>query len=223
MTAISASLQTSPLFSAMDLAEREAMLERLGGKVVSYRKGAFLLREGEPVTALGVLLEGGALIVQEDFWGNRSVMAAVEPGATFGETFACAPGSVSTVSVQASLPSRILYLDLRRALVPADGPCPWRDKLIALLLSDLAEKNLRLNRRLTHMGRRTTRDKVLSYLSLRAKEVGRADFFIPFSRQQLADYLAVDRSGLSAELSRLKAQGLLDYRRNRFVLKRNDL
>ena len=84
----------------------------------------------------------------------------------------------------------------------------------------LAGRNLALTRKMGHMARRTTRDKVLSFLSAQALRAGGPAFDIPLDRQQLADYLAVDRSALSAVLSRLRDEGVLEFHKNHFRLLR---
>lgn len=170
---------------------------------------------------MGVLLEGSALIVQEDFWGGRNVVAPLLPGQLFAEAFACVPGGVLTVSVEAQSPGAALFFSARR-LLEKNPPLPNRERLLRSLLTDLAGKNLRLNEKLSHMGQRTTRDKVLSYLSAQARRAGRPEFDIPFSRQQLADYLGVDRTGLSAELGRLRREGVLRFHKSHFLLLRDE-
>ena len=113
----------------------------------------------------------------------------------------------------------MLFLNVKRILTTCPSTCSHHNRMIRNLLSELAEKNLRLNEKITHLGQRSRRAKILSYLSAEAQRHGSAEFDIAFSRQQLADYLSVDRSGLSMELSRMQEEGLLEYRKNHFVLK----
>ena len=159
------------------------------------------------------------LIIQEDFWGNRNILAAVGAGHCFAETFACSPGAVLNVSVIAETNVQVLFLNVKRILTTCPSTSSHHSRMIRNLLSELAEKNLRLNEKITHLGQRSRRAKILSYLSAEAQRHGSAEFDIAFSRQQLADYLSVDRSGLSMELSRMQEEGLLEYRKNHFVLK----
>ena len=180
-------------------------------------KRQYLLRAGAPCSSAGLLLSGRALIIQEDFWGNRNVLAALTPGQIFAESFACASGTPLTVSVAAEEDVRAAFLDFQRMLAACPSSCPCHSRLLRNLLAVLAEKNLSLNEKLTHMGQRTTRDKLLSYLSAQARRQGSPRFRILFSRQQLADYLCVDRSGLSAELGRLRDEGMLSFQRYQFV------
>lgn len=199
-------LSALPLFQGIP--DLEAMLERTGARVRSYEKGAFLLRRGETAEQMGVVLSGGVHIVREDFWGNRSIVGLAGPGDVFAESYHLS-GGVLEVSALAAAETEALLLDARRAGEPA---------LLENLLSLLAEKNRMLTEKIRHMSRRTTREKLLSYLSVQALRAGGPEFDIPLDRQQLADYLAVDRSALSAELGKLRREGLLETRRSHFRL-----
>ena len=133
--------------------------------------------------------------------------------------YACAPGSGLNMSVIAETPVTALFLNVKRILNVCPSACAHHSRIIRNLLSELAEKNLRFNEKLTHMGQRTTRSKIMSYLSSEAQRLGKYEFDIPFSRQQLADYLAVERSGLSLELGKMRSEGLLGFHKSHFVLK----
>ena len=185
----------------------------------TFQKDEYILLAGDRVEAFGLVITGKVLIIQEDFWGNRNILAAVGAGHCFAETFACSPGAVLNVSVIAETNVQVLFLNVKRILTTCPSTCSHHSRMIRNLLSELAEKNLRLNEKITHLGQRSRRAKILSYLSAEAQRHGSAEFDIAFSRQQLADYLSVDRSGLSMELSRMQEEGLLEYRKNHFVLK----
>ena len=211
-------LRRAPLFAGVAEEEIAPMLGCLGARAASYARGEYLLREGERTGSLGLVISGAVSVVQEDFWGNRNLMARVGPGEIFAEAFACSPDAALGVSAEAEEPCEALWLDVRRVLTTCPTACAHHARLIRNLLAELAEKNLRLSEKLTHMGRRTTREKLLSYLSAEAGRHGSAEFDIPLSRQQLADYLSVERSAMSAELGRLRDDGLLTFSRNRFAL-----
>ena len=195
------------------------MLSCLGARIDTFPKGSRLLRAGEPVEEVGLVLAGSVLIVQDDIWGNRSILSKTGPGQTFAEVFACAPGSVLNVSVEAESAVTVMFLHIRRVLNVCPSACSHHSRIIRNLLGELAEKNLRLNEKLTHMGQRTTRAKLMSYFSAEAQRWGGYEFDIPFSRQQLADYLGVERSGLSLELGKMRREGLLDFHKSHFLLK----
>ena len=212
-------LRTSGIFFGISEEETEKMLHCLEVRPETYQKDEYILRAGDRVEAFGVVITGKVMIIQEDFWGNRNILAAVGAGHCFAETFACSPGAVLNVSVMAQTNVQVLFLNVKRILTTCPSTCSHHSRMIRNLLSELAEKNLRLNEKITHLGQRSRRAKILSYLSAEAQRHGSAEFDIAFSRQQLADYLSVDRSGLSMELSRMQEEGLLEYRKNHFVLK----
>ena len=212
-------IRASQLFSGISEDELTAMLTCLDTRQTNFPKDTFLMRVGNTADSIGLLLEGSALIIQEDIWGNRNILSKAGPGQTFAAAYACAPGSVLNVSVVAETPVTAMFLNVGRALNVCPSACSHHSRIIRNLLGELAEKNLRFSEKLTHMGQRTTRAKLMSYFSAEAQRLGKYEFDIPFSRQQLADYLAVERSGLSLELGKMKNDGLLDFHKNHFVLK----
>ena len=211
-------LHTAALFSGISDKELAAMLSCLGARIDAFPKGSRLLRAGDAVDEVGLVLAGSTLIVQ-DIWGNRNILSKSGPGQTFAEVFACAPGAVLNVSVEAESAVTVMFLHIKRVLSMCPSACSHHNRIIRNLLSELAEKNLRLNEKLTHMGQRTTRAKLLSYFSAESQRRDSYEFDIPFSRQQLADYLGVERSGLSMELGKMRDEGLLDFHKSHFVLK----
>lgn len=213
-----AAIEGSPLFQGMAREELAELLRCLRGERRDYPGGAWLLREGDRARALGLVLSGRALVVQEDFWGNRNLLASLAPGEVFAESFACSPGREMNVSVAAETPCTVLWLRVDGVLSVCPTACPRHSRMIRNLLQVLAEKNLRFQEKLTHMGKRTTRDKLLSYLSAQAVRQGSSTFTIPLNRQQLADYLCVDRSAMSTALGHLRDQGILSFDRDRFTL-----
>lgn len=211
-------LKKTSLFGGMDEAEIESMLGCLGARTDSYRKNDYILRIGDSPDSVGLLLDGSVLVVQEDFWGNRNIRARLTKGQVFAEAFACVPDAVMDVSVTADADSKVLWLDVRRILHTCPQACAHHSRVIRNLLTDLAAGSLRTNEKLTHISKRTTREKLLSYLSAEAQRQGASAFSVPFNRQQLADYLSVERSAMSAELSKMQRDGLLRVNRNVFVL-----
>lgn len=212
-------LRSSPLFSGISAEEASAMLSCLQAEKKDFPKEAFLLHAGDTAESIGLILSGSILVIQEDIWGNRNILSKAGPGQTFAAAYACAPGSVLNVNVFAETPVTTLFLNVKRILNVCPSACTHHSRIIRNLLSDLAEKNLRFSEKLTHMSQRTTRDKLMSYLSAEAQRLGTYEFDIPFSRQQLADYLGVERSGLSLELGKMRSEELLDFHKNHFALK----
>lgn len=205
-------IKQSSLFREISEDETENILNQLDAKVVQFEKGNYILSSGYNIQSLGILLEGKAMIIQEDFWGSRNIISTISEGQCFGESFACAPGTVLNVSVVSESVSKVLFINVQKMLETE------HKKIMRNLLSDMAYKNLRFSSKLIHLGQRTTRAKLLSYLSEEAKKHGSYEFDIPFTRQQLADYLFVERSGLSLELSKMKKEGILDFNKNHFIL-----
>lgn len=212
-------IRSARLFSGISEDELTGILSCLDARKEEFPKEAFILRAGDTADSIGIVLSGSVLIVQEDIWENRNILSKAGPGETFAAAYACAPGSKLNMSVTAQTPVTVIFLNVKRILNICPSACTHHSQVIRNLLSELAEKNLQLNEKLTHMRQRTTRAKIMSYLSEEAQRLGTYKFDIPFSRQQLADYLGVERSGLSLELGKMKKDGLLECDKNHFVLK----
>ena len=206
------------LFHGLREAQIREMLPCLSARQSRFRRGQFLLRAGDRVAFAGILLSGEAEVLQEDFWGNRNLLAAVGQGDLFAEAFACAH-AVSPVSVLCKTDGSVLYLNVRAVFSPCEKACAQHKALSQNLIRVLAEKNMQLNEKVGFLSQRTTREKLLAYLSAQARRAGSASFRIPFDRQQLADFLSVNRSAMSAELSRMQREGLLCADRSSFTLR----
>ena len=211
-------LASSPLFEGVNAEDLSAMTACLGARTAAYQKNTVILSEGAPSGEIGVVLSGRVQIVRTDFYGNRSIMMTISPGELFGEAFACAEVAILPVSIVAAEDSTVMMINCRRIMKTCSNACEFHSRLIFNLLKIVSMKNLALHRKAEITSRRTTREKILTYLLQQAKLSGSSRFTIPFDRQALADYLEVDRSGLSAELGKLKKQGVLDFHKNSFHL-----
>lgn len=211
-------LGACPLFAGIETSELSALLDCLEAKTVRAEKNGVILLEGDSAQYIGVVLTGGVQVVREDYYGNRSILARLAPGELFAESFACAGVPAMPVSVITTADSAVLLLDCRRITAPCSRVCAFHSRLIFNLLQVVARKNLAFHQRLEITSRRTTREKLMAYLLAQAKQAGADHFTIPYDRQELADYLGVDRSGLSAELSKLRREGVLRCRKNEFTL-----
>ena len=211
-------LKKSSLFSDMSDDEIKTALECIALPSRSVKKGETIVHAGEKVLNIGFIVSGGVIISKEDYWGNRVIMAKLIDGQIFSESFALSKSKVSEVCVVAAEESNILFLDAAKILMCKSEVA---HKLIKNLVFALAGKNLRLNDKLTHMSKPTTREKLLSYLSAESQKQKSSTFEIPFDREQLADYLAVERSAMSRELSKLRCDGYIQYTKNRFTLMKN--
>jgi len=211
-------LKKTELFSGIAEAEVPLLLACLSAKTAHYRKGAAVFMSGDAITGFGLVLSGQVQIYQEDYFGNRSILGHAGPGELFGESFACAETKELPVSVAASAESELLFIDCRRLASPCANACSFHSRLIRNLMNTIAKKNIALTRKIEFTSGRTTREKLLAYLSSEALKAKSSRFFIPFDRQGLADYLSVDRSALSSELGKLRNEGVLNFRKNSFEL-----
>ena len=200
--------QTS-LFSGISQADLSNLLSCLAAVERRYSKGAVILAEGEPTQWMGLVLEGRAIISCADVWGKSSILGFAEPGAVFGEAYACVPGEALLISVCAAEETRVLFLNVGKLLTVCGNACPFHARLIRNLLSISAGKNLQLSRRIFHTTPKSIRGRLQSYFSECAKKSGSLTFKLPFNRKQLADYLGVDRSAMSSELSKMQRDGLI--------------
>lgn len=209
-------LSACPLFSGIENENLPGMLACLGARRLSAEKGQILLAEGSPARAVGVLLLGSVQLILTDYSGSRTIIQNISAGQLFGEAFACSKSALLPVDIVAGEDCEYLLIDCSRILTTCSHACTFHSRIIFNLLQLVADTNLSLHQRALITAKRTTREKLLTYLLTQAKDSGSAAFTIPFDRQGLADYLAVDRSGLCVELSRLKREGVLDYYKNSF-------
>lgn len=212
-------LKETPLFYGITEQEMESMLHCLSAARSSYQKGQSVFRRGDHITSAALLLEGCIHIQKEDYWGNLSILREITEGEVFGEVYACLGKEKMQNNAVAVKDSMVLFLDISKVLAVCSSACPFHQRLIRNLLSVMALKNRALTQKLEHMSQRTTREKLRSYLSEQSLKAGSPSFSIPFNRQQLADYLSVDRSAMSHELCKMRDEGILAFDRNHFELK----
>ena len=211
-------LNKIPLFRGLNENEIRELLNPQNTRKRIFEKGETVLYEGEPIRETGIVLSGKVIIELSDAWGNNSVISGVEKGGAFAEAYACVPGSLMLQHVTAYEKSEILFIDIR-ALLETDGVKNKAQlKLLKNLLTVCASKNLKLSSRMLNITPKTIRARLMSYFSECVKTSGSYKFEIPYDRRQLADYLGVDRSALSAELSKMQKDGLIEYNKNRFKI-----
>lgn len=211
-------LQSINLFA--DIAEEELLLllACLDAKTVHYEKGQTVFMSGERIKQFGIVLSGEIQIVQDDYYGNRSILTKVGPGHLFAEAFAYAEIEKLPVSVITTTDSELMLIDYRKLALPCTRACDFHNRLIQNMLKIVALKNVALTQKIKITSERTTREKLLAYLSGEAKKAGSSRFQIPYNRQELADYLIVDRSAMSTELSKLQKDGVIKFHKNQFEL-----
>lgn len=211
-------LKKTQLFSGVNNDDISAMLDCLQAETIDYKSGDYVFREGDFINQITVLANGKLLVQCDDFWGNRSIVNVINSGEMFGEAYV-APGSGAMLNdVIAVEDSTIIAFDINRILTVCPSACKFHTDIIKNLLFTIAEKNRKLVQKIGHMSKRSTRAKLLSYLSDEAKKQNSCHFYIPFNRQQLADFLCVDRSAMSNELCKMRDEGLIKFNRNEFTL-----
>lgn len=211
-------LKRTKIFSGIYEEEITSMLLCLGAVSRSYKKGEYVFNQGEIINSICILVRGKLHIQNDDYWGNRSIINIVQPGEMFGESYAV-PGSEPLVNdVIAICDSTVIFLDINRLLNTCTSSCRFHSLTIQNLLFAISDKNKKLVSKLGITSRRTTREKLIAYLSEEAKKQNTSTFKVPFNRQQLADYLSVDRSAMSRELSKMCQEGMLKFHKNKFTL-----
>jgi len=215
----SAVLEKAALFSGTSATEIESMLGCLGTRTRSYDAGEYVFHMGDKTNSVGLVLEGRVEIENVDVWGNVSVIDTCGAGQLFCEEYAAIPDEPLMVDVVALEKTRIMFLTAGKVLTTCPHACPHHSRTSLNLTTMIARKNLSLSRQIFHAAPKSIRGKLLSYLSYEANMVGSDEFDIPFNRQQLADYLGVDRSALSNELSKMQKEGIVETKRSHFKLK----
>lgn len=213
-------IKRHPLFKGFGDDEIADVLCELGAKRRVKSAGEYIFRVGDRTDHMGFVLSGTVMVIQEDLWGHRHILSKLSSGDIFAEIFASIPDAVLNVNVVADTDCEILMLNIRQLLSSAPSADANIDRLIRNLASLLARKTLALNDKVTHISKRTTRDKLLSFLSAEAARQGSLSFDISFNRQQLADYLCVERTAMSVELSKLQKENILHFNKNHFELQK---
>lgn len=211
-------LKKCPLFEDIPDDDLVRMLVCLDARVEFFDKKYTVMSEGLPARYIGVVLSGEVQVSQTDYYGNRSLLGTIGASGVFAEEFACAEARSIPVTVIADEPSEIMLIECSHILHTCKNNCGFHQKLIFNLMKELAKKTIVFHQKIEITSKRTTRDKLMTYLNIRAKETGSDNFEIPFDRQELADYLEVDRSGLSAEIGKLRSEGILESEKRWFRL-----
>ena len=211
-------LKRTKLFSGVGDDDILSMLNCLNATVREYSKGEYAFRQGEYIRNLMILAAGRLHIQEEDYWGNLNILNEIRPGEMFGEAYIVPNSGPLMNDVIAIEESVVLFFDMERILTVCPSACPFHTRLVKNIFYTISDKNKSLVQKLSYMSQRSTREKLLSYLSDEAKRQNSSSFSIPFNRQQLADFLSVDRSAMSNELCKLRDEGMLDFHKNEFAL-----
>ncbi|MGP1508547.1 MAG: Crp/Fnr family transcriptional regulator [Sphaerochaeta sp.] len=212
-------LSNTGLFRGLNQQEIKQLLPCLGAYEKSYAKDDIIFRAGDTVNVLGLVENGGVNIQANFYWGGSNIFGHIGKGDIFAQNYAAIPGKELNCDIIASEKTDILFINMQKLLTSCQSACSFHHRIICNLVKLSALKNLSLSARMMHIAPKSIRDRVLSYLSEQATENMSPNFTIPFSRQQLAEYLGVDRSALSNELSKMQKDGLISYHKNDFRLK----
>ncbi|HBE9107697.1 TPA: Crp/Fnr family transcriptional regulator [Clostridioides difficile] len=211
-------LKKIPLFEGIKSNELEEMLECLGVVDKTYPKDSIIFSVGSEVTSIGIMLKGSAHIIKEDIEGNRNIVAELLPGDLFGEVFACTRLHKSNVTVTTTSSCEVLFIKFKSVTGICSSTCVFHNRLVENMLQLIAEKNILLHNKIELLSRKTTREKLLMYFSKQIEQTGSHKFTIPFSRNEMADFLCVDRSSMSRELGKMRDEGLLSFNKNKFEI-----
>ena len=215
------SLRESTLFAGIAEKDLERLCKCLRAKEKTFKYESFIFYEGDAVKFIYFIVSGRLHIINEDFWGNRSIIETMDKNTLFGEAYVFSARKNHLVSVVAAEDSVVLEIDPKSLFEYCSNKCLCHTQLIKNALCIVSEKIVRLTEKIEHIMQRTTREKLISYLSKCVQTEKNNSFYIPYSRQQLADYLCVDRSALSHELSKLQKEGMIQFRKNHFKLLKN--
>ncbi|MDD2216709.1 MAG: Crp/Fnr family transcriptional regulator [Eubacteriales bacterium] len=206
----------TPLFKGISINDIPSMLNCLGSQKLTYEKDSFIFLAEESRPKVGIMLCGKAQIIKENYFGDRTIIGSLESGDIFGETYACMGLSEIPVSVLATENSQALLLDMHKITHTCQSACTFHHQVITNLLKILAKKNTLLNAKMSYITHKTIRGRLEAYFNDQAEKTHSLEFKVPFNRNELADYLCIDRSAMCRELSRMKQEGLIDYHKNRF-------
>lgn len=212
-------LKTTMIFRGMDDDEIRDSLKFLQANERNFKKGAAILHAGNVTDKLGLVMEGSATIESDDAWGNRTILGNAETGQFFAETYSLLPNEPMLVNVVANEDCRILFLRIGSLNRLQGNTELWMLRFISNLLVISSHKNLMLSSRSFYTAPKTIRGRVMAYLNSVSMQKHAREFNIPFDRQQLADYLNLERTALSKELGKMKRDGLIDYYKNSFKIK----
>jgi CRP-like cAMP-binding protein len=211
-------LLTCRLFDGISVEEIEKLLDCFHARARKFEKDTYIFMEDDEISTMGIVISGAVHVVRDDFWGNRTIITRIATGEIFAESFACGKTGRFPLNVIAVEKTEALFIHAGKISALCASACPFHTKILNNMIKELAGKNITLIHKMQHITQRSTREKLISYLSLQAREAGSSSFYIPFNREELAEFLSVDRSAMSSELCRMKTDGLLTFKKNYFTL-----
>lgn len=211
-------IKETQIFKGMSDKEIASVLKHLSSFEKKYRKGSTILHSGFTTDKMGLILEGSITIESNDQWGNKTILSHIGEGEFFAETYGFLSTQPLLVDVVANQNCRILFLQIANLKKQNGVHFDWITKFVLNLLAISMQKNIILSGRSFLISAKTIRGRVIAYLDSVSIQKKKSEFDIPFDRQQLADYLNVERTALSKELMKMKQDGLIDFYKNHFIL-----
>lgn len=209
-------IKDNPLFEGITFSDFSKMYDCLSAQIKCYKKNEVILLAGDEINFVGIVLKGNVRIVKEDINGNRNILTEIEPSQIFAEVFACAEVYHSPVNIEAVNDCEIMLFNYRRIITTCNNPCFFHNKLTENMLKIIARKNLMLNQKIEVLSKRTTREKLICFFDIYRGAATK--FVIPYNREELANFLCVDRSAMSNELCKMRDEGILTFNKNQFEL-----
>jgi len=208
--------ERNPLWNGIGVTDFESVLNCLSAKTTEYKKDDVILLSGNSVNFVGLVLAGSVQVIKEDIDGRITILTVLGVSELFGEVLACAGVMQSPVTVLATEDTEVLLIDYKRIISSCSAVCPFHAKLIENMLKIIAHKNLMLNQKIEILSKRTTRDKLLAFFETQSGMAKK--FTIPYNREELANYLCVDRSAMSNELCKMRDEGIIKFHKSSFEI-----
>ena len=210
---------TLPLFQSIEEEHVQELMICLNAHVRRYRRGQFILFDGENVFHVGIIIHGFVHMMKEDIWGNQTLLTYMSKGDLFGESFALRRVTDSFVSFHSASDTQILFLDIRHILTPCKNNCVFHQRLVRNMFDLLGHKNIQLMEKIDILSKNTLREKILAFLSMQAQQQDSKYILLSLSRTEMANYLCINRSAMIRELSAMRDDGLIDFDKITFILR----
>ena len=211
-------LKKSKLFQDMSDDDILKSLKCLSGKTNTYTKDEIIYFAGDEISKIGIILNGSILITKDDIMGNRNILTSISQSELFGETFVCSDIKYIPVTVTASQKCEILFIEFSRITQTCTSNCNFHNTLIKNMLYIISSKNILLNNKIEILSAKTTRDKLMAYFNIQIIKNKTNKFKIPFNRDALADFLNLNRSSMSRELSKMRDENIIKFNKNEFEI-----
>ena len=211
-------IKNSPVFFGMSDDELKGLLECFNARVRKYEKEEMIIRQGDIISNIYLILDGAVNIEKDSYWGRRIIISRLGKNENLALSFVGSKNVESSVDAITVDETLVLILGYEKCTSMCQNACTRHKVLINNLFQILSKENIELIQKIENVSQKTIRDKLLTYLSNEAQKNHSNNFNIKFNRQDLADYLNVDGSAMSFELSKLQKEGLLKYNKNNFEL-----